>query len=625
MAFLDSGGQRGTVKTGMLLGWLLAAAIAALSMLAAPMLDTRLLDAQFDFNRRYFPQPVANDVVLVGIDEAFLDTVEEPLALSHRYLAQFLGAASDAGATVIGLDLVLPEKRFDTLVSVRNPDLDFHRTLLTGLLRTLPNTRLVLAKVWDFQRGHYRDIHIDYAAVLSSQQAPQALASALFCSDDDARVRRYPDPAWNCLPDRSPHTLSSEIAAAMGVRGDWRGLINYQIGAEFHYLPLGEVLQLARDGNTERLRAIFDKRAVLLGTVQDDTDLVNLPVALAGWRPGVLRQPGVLAHAQAVRSMLNQGMVQPVSPGLQGLMALIGALFWFHPAVARKLILAAIVSAGLLAASAVWLRAGWWVTPGAALLAMWSAALARSVWQAWRNFREKQRLRRSFSGYVSPHVMQQIMSGDLDAGRRGVKTEVCVLFSDIRNFTAMSERMDAEQVVSLLNRYFARITAMVHRHGGTVDKFIGDGMMAFFGAPNALPCAEKAGLEAARDMLAELAALNRELEQEGWPPLVMGIGLHSGPAVIGYIGSSDRHEYTAIGDTVNVASRLEGMCRQLGYPVLCSGQVAQRVELPAFLLPLGEHALKGRSAVAIYGWNPELADYGGARPILPTEAPTPPM
>lgn len=610
---LSGSGGRGRRNTGMVLGLLAATALAALSMLAAPVFDARLLDAQFEFNRQYFPQPVANDVVLVGIDEAFLDTVDEPLSLSHRYLAEFLGAASDAGATVIGLDLVLPEKRFDTLVSVRNPELDFHRTLLTGLLRTLPKTKLVLAKVWDFQRGHYRDIQIDYAAVLASQQEPQALASALFCSDDDTRVRRYPDPGWNCLPDRSPHTLSSEIAAAMGVRGEWRGLINYQIGAEFHYLPLGEVLQLARDGNTGRLRSIFDKRAVLLGTVQDDTDLVNLPVALAGWRPGVKRQPGVLAHAQAVRSMLNQGMVQPVSPGLQGVMALLGALFWFHPAVARKLLLAAVLSVALLAGSALWLQSGWWAAPGAALLAMWTAALSRSAWQAWRNFREKQRLRRSFSGYVSPHVMQQIMSGDLDAGRRGVKTEVCVLFSDIRNFTAMSERMEAEQVVSLLNRYFARITAMVHRHGGTVDKFIGDGMMAFFGAPNPLPSPEKAGLEAARDMLAELAELNRELEQEGWPPLAMGIGLHSGPAVIGYIGSSDRHEYTAIGDTVNVASRLEGMCKQFGYPVICSDAVAQRVGLPDFLLPQGEHPLKGHSAVAIYGWDPELGDYGGAR------------
>lgn len=591
-------------RTGAVLGVVVAGVVAALAMAAAPLLDSGLLDAQFAFNREYFPQPVVNDVVLVGIDEAFLDTVDEPLTLSHRYLAEFLDAASSAGATVIGLDLVLPEKRFDTLVSVRNPDVDFHRTLLAGLLRNMQRSKLVLAKVWDIERGHYRDIQIDYAAVLANQEGVQALASALFCADDDTRLRRYPDVNWNCLPDRSPHTLSSEISAAMGVRSAWSGLINYQIGTEFHYLPLGEVLQLARDGKQERLKSIFAGKAVLLGTVQDDTDQVNLPVPLAGWRPGIRRQPGVLAHAQTVRSMLNQGLVQTLPLMPQCLLALVGALFWFHGAVARKLVLVGMLTAAVLAGSSILLRNGLWVAPGGLLIAMWLSAVTRSATEAWSNYREKQRLRRSFSGYVSPHVMHQIMSGGLDAGQHGAKLDVCVLFSDIRNFTAMSERLDAEQVVMLLNRYFSRITAMVHRHGGTVDKFIGDGMMAFFGAPNQLPSPEKAALEAARDMLSELAALNAELAEEGQPSLMIGIGLHCGPAVIGYIGCSDRHEYTAIGDTVNVASRLEGMCKQFGYPIVCSGEVAQRVGLPDFLTPLGEHPLKGHSAVAIYGWDP---------------------
>ncbi|MES2263945.1 MAG: adenylate/guanylate cyclase domain-containing protein [Pseudomonadota bacterium] len=580
--------------------------LALVAMSAAPWLDPRLLDAQFALNRRYFPQAVRNDVVLVGIDEAFLDTVEEPLALSHRYLAQFLDAASGAGATVIALDLVLPEKRFDTLVSTRDPEFDFHRTLLAGLMRTLPRSKLVLAKVWDIERGHYRDIQIDYAAVLNTQQGQvEALASALFCSDDDTRIRRYPDPSWNCLPDRSAHTLASEAAAAMGTRQSWHGLINYQIGAEFNYLPLQEVLRLANNGGQARLRELFASKAVLLGTVQDDTDLVNLPVALASWRPGIRRLPGVLAHAQAVRSMLNNGFIEPLEIGWQWLMALAGALFWFHAAVTRKLLLVLLLSLGLLAASNVLLRQGFWIAPGAMLMSAWLSALSRSAWQAWRHFSEKQRLRRTFAGYVSPQVMQQILTGGVDARRRGSKVEVCVLFSDIRNFTTMSEQLAAEQVVALLNRYFGRITTMVHKHGGTVDKFIGDGMMAFFGAPNELPSAEKAGLEAARDMLAELDELNRELVSEGKAPLAMGIGLHSGPAVIGYIGSSDRHEYTAIGDTVNVASRLEGLCKTLGYPIVCSGAVAERLGNPAMLTPLGEHGLKGHSAVPVYGWDPQ--------------------
>lgn len=588
-----------------------AAALALcslLAMLAAPALDLRLLDAQFALNRAWFPQAVANDVVLVGIDEAFLDTVEEPLTLSHRYLAAFLDATSEAGATVIALDLVLPEKRFDTLISAHEPDFDFHRTLLAGLMRTLPRSKLVLAKVWDTERSHYRNIQLDYAAVLNGQEGGvQALASALFCSDDDTRIRRYPDVRWNCLPDRSPHTLSSEIAAAMGVRKEWKGLINYQIGPTFRYLPMQEVLKLAQDQRPDgkaALRKLFAGKAVLLGTVQDDTDLVNLPAALAEWRQG-RRLPGVLAHAQAVRSMLNQGFIQPLEARWTWLMAFCGALFWFHAGVTRKLLLVLLLTAALLVASNVLLRQGWWIAPSAMLVSAWLAALSRSVWQSWRHFSERQRLRRTFAGYVSPQVMQQIIDGGVDARKRGVKVDVCVLFSDIRNFTTMSERLPAEQVVALLNRYFGRITAMVHKHGGTVDKFIGDGMMAFFGAPNALPSPEKAALEAARDMLSELAQLNAELRAEGKAELAMGIGLHSGPAVIGYIGSSDRHEYTAIGDTVNVASRLEGLCKQLGYPITCSGAVADKLDDATMLVPLGEHGLKGHSAVPVFGWDPK--------------------
>lgn len=588
-----------------------AAAVAVcslLALLAAPALDLRLLDAQFALNRAWFPQAVQNDVVLVGIDEAFLDTVEEPLTLSHRYLAAFLDASSAAGARVIALDLVLPEKRFDTLISAHEPDFDFHRTLLAGLMRTLPRSKLVLAKVWDTERSHYRDIHLDYAAVLNGQEGGvQALASALFCSDDDTRIRRYPDPRWDCLPDRSPYTMASEIAAAMGVRKEWRGLINYQIGPAYRYLPLQQVLKLAQDGSPNggqaRLRALLAGKAVLLGTVQDDTDLVNLPAALAEWRPG-RRLPGVLVHAQAVRSMLNQGFIQPLGAPWTWLTAFAGALFWFHPGVTRKLLLALLLTVALLAASNALLRQGLWIAPSAMLVSAWLAALSRSAWQSWRHFSERQRLRRTFAGYVSPQVMQQIVDGGVDARKQGAKVEVCVLFSDIRNFTTMSEQLPAEQVVALLNRYFGRITAMVHKHGGTVDKFIGDGMMAFFGAPNELPSPEQAALAAARDMLAELAQLNAELRAEGKAELAMGIGLHSGPAVIGYIGSSHRHEYTAIGDTVNVASRLEGLCKQLDYPIICSGAVARKLDDASMLAPLGEHGLKGHSAVPVFGWNP---------------------
>jgi adenylate cyclase len=570
----------------------------------APFIDAKLLDGQFAINRHWFPQTVAQDVLVVGIDDAFADSVEEPLALSHRYLAEFLLSASEAGATVIGLDIVLPQKRYDTLVSTSNPDMDFHRILLAAVMQARQRSKLVVAKIWDHDRRHYVELQTDFAAVLSTQEQVQGAASALVCTDADGRVRRYPGAESQCQPDGTAATLSSEMAAAMGKRQGWSGLINFQIGAPFQYLPIQEVLRLARAGERAKLRALFQGKAVLLGSVQADIDLLALPAPLAAWLPDTHRVPGVLVHAQSVRSMLNQGLIAPVNMPLQWALALSFGLFWRNGAFLRKFALLLGLSILLLVASNVLLRQGVWLAPAAMLLIGWTCALGRTSWQSWVHFRDKQRLSRTFSGYVSPGVLKQILDGGIDAHKSGNKLQVCVMFTDIRGFTTLSEHLPAEQVVALLNRYFARMTAVVHQHGGTVDKFIGDGMMAFFGAPNPLASPERAALAASADMLEQLAELNRELLAEGTAALDIGIGLHAGPAVIGHIGSADRHEYTAIGDTVNIAARLEGLCKSLGYPVICSVAVAERLEFPAELKALGAQALKGRADLAVYGWAP---------------------
>lgn len=569
----------------------------------APAIDARLLDLQFAVNRAWFPQPVRRDLVLVGINEAFLEGVEEPVTLSHRYLAQFLRGVGAAGPLVIGMDLVLPEKRYDQLQSRSDPEFDFHRTLLAGLLGAMQTCPVVAAKVWDHDRRHFRDIQLDYSSVLASQgEAVHGIASALFAADGDGRIRRYPDPALQ--PDRTPFTLSSEIAAAAGVRQPWSGLIDYQLGAPFQYIPLQDVLQLVREGRQDELARRFAGKAVLLGAVLDDIDLVELPVPLAAWLPGATRVPGMLAHAQAVRSMLNGGLIAPLARGGLWAGAAVMALFWFGARLRRKLALLSLLSLGLCALSTALLLRGVWLAPAAPLLGGWIALLARAGWQSWQQFLERQRLSRCFGGYVSPQVMQNILDGGIDARKSGRKLSVCVLFSDVRGFTGLSEALPAEQVVALLNRYFARMTAVVHRHGGTVDKFIGDGMMAFFGAPNEMACPEAAALAAAREMLAELALLNAESAPLGAPALRIGVGLHSGLAVIGYIGSAERHEYTAIGNTVNVAARIESLCKEVGMPVLCSLAVAERLAGETGLSDLGLREIKGHSPVHVLGWAP---------------------
>jgi adenylate cyclase len=225
--------------------------------------------------------------------------------------------------------------------------------------------------------------------------------------------------------------------------------------------------------------------------------------------------------------------------------------------------------------------------------------------QAMRDAREKRFLKGSFSGTVSPQVMSEILAGRIAPGRADRK-RACVLFSDIRGFTKRGEGMPAERLVEMLNSYFSVMSEVVHKHHGTVDKFIGDGMMAIFGAPKPLQHPERNALEAAQEMIERLAEVNAELKALGEEPIRIGIGLHSGEIVVGYIGSRARSNYTAIGDVVNVASRLEGLSKTAGHSIICSKAVAEALGFPKMLSSLGERPVAGHSPQEIYGWNPAV-------------------
>lgn len=193
-----------------------------------------------------------------------------------------------------------------------------------------------------------------------------------------------------------------------------------------------------------------------------------------------------------------------------------------------------------------------------------------------RQMVEKEHVRHAFSRYVTKEVVDEILKGQVNVSL-GVRREVTILFSDIRGFTTMAEHMAPEDVVHDLNEYFSEMVDVVFRHGGTVDKYIGDGIMAIFGAPLPQPDHAYQAVRTAAAMREALGSLNARRTQAGKPPLEIGVGLHTGECVIGNIGTAERMDYTAVGDAVNTASRIEGLTKVFGLDVLLSGATYRQV------------------------------------------------
>ncbi len=226
--------------------------------------------------------------------------------------------------------------------------------------------------------------------------------------------------------------------------------------------------------------------------------------------------------------------------------------------------------------------------------------------------RERERIKRAFGKYMSPTVAEAVLGSEEETRLGGWQLEAAVLFSDLRDFTPMSERCTPQETVNILNAYFTMVVKAVHRHGGVLDKFVGDAALAVFGLAECENPSEDA-LRATLEIQRGLEELNRRFEAEGYPRVRNGNGIHFGPVVAGNIGSEERLEYTVIGDAVNTASRLQDLTKEIPSTVAVSGETYERVgtQTRSELQYVGSCALKGKSeAVPVYGLTREVLAAG---------------
>jgi adenylate cyclase len=212
--------------------------------------------------------------------------------------------------------------------------------------------------------------------------------------------------------------------------------------------------------------------------------------------------------------------------------------------------------------------------------------------------RERVRIRKTFESYVAPTIVQEMLKHPEQLRLGGERREITVLFTDIRGFTTMSENLDPEALVKLLHDFLNPMSNIIINLGGTIDKYMGDAIMALFGAPLVQPDHPRLACQAALEMVGSLAALNQEWADQGRPPLRVGVGVNTGPVAVGNMGSDRLFDYTAIGDNVNLASRLEGLNKYYGTNILISETTAQGLKNGFILRDLDLVRVKGKAQAA---------------------------
>ncbi len=375
-----------------------------------------------------------------------------------------------------------------------------------------------------------------------------------------------------------------------------RMILNYRGPAQsIPHIPAWKILDGTADPN------LVKNRYLLVGvTAPTVYDLRVTPYGVA--------YPGLEIHATALDNMLTQDFIR--RPEWAPLMdiasiwifAAVTVVFLWRARTVVTLVSFTVLAIGFVYANQYFLTAKqYWLNLVYPMVSFAGTYLALNTYRYLFSDRQKKQIRSAFSKYLDPNVVEQVTANPDRLCLGGERLELSVLFSDIRSFTSISEGLSPDHLVALLNDYLTVMTRIVLHNKGLLDKYIGDAVMAVFGAPYPYPDHPVEACRTALEMHRQLEMLNHSLEKRGLPRLAIGIGINTGDMVAGNMGSQERFDYTVMGDNVNLASRLEGLTKTYGVGTIISQYTQDRVGVHFWTRTLDFVRVKGKNdAVEIF-------------------------
>jgi adenylate cyclase len=534
-------------------------------------------------------------VVIVAVDnQTLLEHQNEPLVFWGPHFARVIENARKAGARIIGVDYLFTISSESWLKNLELPGTERSRTYDIPMRAQLASGQVVLiGTIAENDQGKYQFLLpiSDYLFSLPGGLMDVGLVN--FYTDKDGMVRRFSPIFFDdgTIPNLNFATLLAVRAAGLDPTSTAWPLGRWKVPNRIHPYPIGFVgppgtiprlsfsrLLDPRRESDQDIQRLKDKIVIIAAEHVGHQDIHLTPYAhgFLGFEGRMMS--GAELHANIVETLFTGRFPQSVPNALRLIylagMLIIGTAVFFRWHPLQGLGMGLLLGLICMLLAFLLFRINWILPVTSIHLSLMISYLGTLGLRLTGEERERTRLRQMFGKYVSDEVVEKLLTKGHRPQLEGESLSVTILFTDIRNFTTISEKLNPREVVEMLNAFFGRVCEPILQEGGTVDKFIGDSIMAVFGSPVPYQDHARRALRAALAMKEEVGEfrswMHQHFAETDIPEFAIGIGIHTGEAVIGSIGSPKRMEFTAIGDAVNLASRLESLTKELGWVIIAS-------------------------------------------------------